>query len=923
MHRRLKNGNALLKAQDNERAHTKEKEEAPCSELSKDQKICKGIKAFKENLSNGQEVQLPRGTLQHPRSRGRRSQRPRAGVSSCQLTECSLDTLERAAAGEQSLPFSSKENLPASSRLSLGDEFCLTPNRDKAEGESAWGLSASQGQTPVGFTRGTVAEFGLLQESFAIQSVGASPASLKFRRRAAIGARGSPENNSLIQFLAQQRSNRQKEDLAQVSPFKHVRLLKDKIDTFQTVKPVEETEETTGTSGLAQVAEIGSYFSSNHCTKDARRNAVPDLSREQEVSPVSDESKPCTTPSHSPANTSRPLSAERAQSGYWLSPVLKRTPEEQPLERVQECFYDALDGRGETLAVSSCTEIFEALQTVTTEEAERQSSEKPKKKKVTFGQDLSPEIFDRALPANAPLRRGGTPVRLQSHSSPSAAGLSLTEEPLPQPNFDCSEECEPLRGLVQDPVAAEDLMPAENAEAAAGKAGRMRTRSSMKKCSTTSEGTDVGISSATAPENTKGMDNPRRNKLPKQKNPTISTVKKPQKRQRAGCVKRRKKVKPALYGERTMASKKPLLSPVPEVSECSLSPSSLFFSEDVFSWSACKDVQQKPVAERMRGQTISTADTSGSSEDLNVAEGSSSHETVPQVSDGDLEAAAGADQEFSNVVPDARGGLDTSDCAPQSEETAHVTEAEGSTSWRENGRLEGALLNEAEWVTGLEFMEQEGARRSLHPQKGSARTGLRRRRTRSGVFPFPAFQQEDTTEDNLPLPPFHMEEFLAAPCDSFNVEDFFSVPQPKRDHSEPSGRGAVRVRRSMRLHEDAQSEGLEWILLPKEMQNCPPLLAPARKLRRSATVLGESENLGFGERNLTQFSAAGKENEGSARPAGSACRQPRRRSLRLSTPGGTAAEAQARRWSIANPVCRKGRGDPSPSEEAEIPLHSR
>lgn len=30
-----------------------------------------------------------------------------------------------------------------------------------------------------------------------------------------------------------------------------------------------------------------------------------------------------------------------------------------------------------------------------------------------------------------------------------------------------------------------------------------------------------------------------------------------------------------------MASKKPLLSPVPEVSECSLSPSSLFFSGNV------------------------------------------------------------------------------------------------------------------------------------------------------------------------------------------------------------------------------------------------------------------------------------------------------------------------------------------------------
>ncbi|KFQ34184.1 Cell division cycle-associated protein 2, partial [Merops nubicus] len=37
------------------------------------------------------------------------------------------------------------------------------------------------------------------------------------------------------------------------------------------------------------------------------------------------------------------------------------------------------------------------------------SSERPKKKRVTFGEVLSPEIFDEALPANTPLRRGAAP----------------------------------------------------------------------------------------------------------------------------------------------------------------------------------------------------------------------------------------------------------------------------------------------------------------------------------------------------------------------------------------------------------------------------------------------------------------------------------------------------------------------------------
>ncbi|KFZ58326.1 Cell division cycle-associated protein 2, partial [Antrostomus carolinensis] len=46
---------------------------------------------------------------------------------------------------------------------------------------------------------------------------------------------------------------------------------------------------------------------------------------------------------------------------------------------------------------------------ITVEITECPSSEKPKKKRVTFGKVLSPEIFDETLPANTPLRKGATP----------------------------------------------------------------------------------------------------------------------------------------------------------------------------------------------------------------------------------------------------------------------------------------------------------------------------------------------------------------------------------------------------------------------------------------------------------------------------------------------------------------------------------
>lgn len=76
----------------------------------------------------------------------------------------------------------------------------------------------------------------------------------------------------------------------------------------------------------------------------------------------------------------------------------------------------------------------------TVEKTEQYSSERPKKKKVTFGEDLSPEIFDKTLPANTPLRKGATPgCHPGSQSNSPFTRSRLIEEPLPQPNFDCDD----------------------------------------------------------------------------------------------------------------------------------------------------------------------------------------------------------------------------------------------------------------------------------------------------------------------------------------------------------------------------------------------------------------------------------------------------------------------------------------------------
>ncbi|NWR00456.1 CDCA2 protein, partial [Paradoxornis webbianus] len=72
-----------------------------------------------------------------------------------------------------------------------------------------------------------------------------------------IGLRGSPENNTLIRYLAQQRSSRQREPFTQISPFgaAKVRPLKDKIDALQS--SFESLQEAEGEPGLSHLAQEG------------------------------------------------------------------------------------------------------------------------------------------------------------------------------------------------------------------------------------------------------------------------------------------------------------------------------------------------------------------------------------------------------------------------------------------------------------------------------------------------------------------------------------------------------------------------------------------------------------------------------------------------------------------------------------------
>ncbi|XP_040202041.1 cell division cycle-associated protein 2 isoform X2 [Rana temporaria] len=74
-----------------------------------------------------------------------------------------------------------------------------------------------------------------------------------------------------------------------------------------------------------------------------------------------------------------------------------------------------------------------------------------KKKSVTFGKQLSPELFDKSLPANTPLRKGSTPYRQQESdtATPTAqeAVHQTPSQPFLQPDFDCQDEEDTFKPL--------------------------------------------------------------------------------------------------------------------------------------------------------------------------------------------------------------------------------------------------------------------------------------------------------------------------------------------------------------------------------------------------------------------------------------------------------------------------------------------
>ncbi|KAL6092084.1 hypothetical protein STEG23_011641 [Scotinomys teguina] len=203
-----------------------------------------------------------------------------------------------------------------------------------------------------------------------------------------------------------------------------------------------------------------------------------------------------------------------------------------------------------------------------------------KRKRVTFGADLSPEVFDESLPANTPLCKGGTPIcqRNMNAASPRQSPVPTVQELFIQPHFDDQEEnLENIEPAQMSFASLSETLPGtdpcgslKNHEEVSYSVGRPTRTSHRRKQLVTSAQENVCSSNTTEAEPCKERNVNRRKSQERKCTSKALPGKKPVlKSYRKKKKKGKKSAEKCLYGERDIASKKPLLSPIPELPEVS------------------------------------------------------------------------------------------------------------------------------------------------------------------------------------------------------------------------------------------------------------------------------------------------------------------------------------------------------------------
>ncbi|XP_067459067.1 cell division cycle-associated protein 2 isoform X2 [Thunnus thynnus] len=325
---------------------------------------------------------------------------------------------------------------------------------------------------PLNFSELTPSQFGISVQSFTPISSNRKDksrvAQIKGRRRSSVGVRGSPETNSLIRFMAQQRMktppSHRTPELVKSSPFlpRVASTLRQKMASFQSLMDVEETEvcdpmprQDNSTGGCIKTRD---YLSDGKNLDGGKENLPPMMtptpSKRRRVGPLEgckveireartpilhlnfkeqeEDADPVTqTVTKGPLPSSETV--EEAQAVLISPPVHvdfepRVFPELQacsPTNNQQDSVFELQSPRrlppDDLIAASpalpaspfhipSLPSLLE-MKPTGEDGSSVTSTVKKKKKQVRFGGPLSPEFFDKNLPPSTPLQKGGTPAR--------------------------------------------------------------------------------------------------------------------------------------------------------------------------------------------------------------------------------------------------------------------------------------------------------------------------------------------------------------------------------------------------------------------------------------------------------------------------------------------------------------------------------
>ncbi|KAM6930920.1 cell division cycle-associated protein 2 [Xenentodon cancila] len=276
---------------------------------------------------------------------------------------------------------------------------------------------------PLNFSEITPSQFGISIESFTPKSLHSKDksrlAQIKVRRRSSVGVRGSPETNSLIRFMAQQKMKTppgsQTPELVKSSPFfpRVASTLRQKMASFQNLMDVVESDacdplpvQDSNTGG--RIRTIDNLSDGISCSEEKENNppATPTPSKRRCLGLL----EGCSLEIRQ-ASAFMPCSSLKDQEEF-MGDLMSSLYQDTVCE-LQSAGPPPSDdpAKAPPPEPSSPVHISVLEMKPTGKDDFTKKTSVKVKKQVRFGGPLSPELFDKTLPPSTPLQKGGTPAR--------------------------------------------------------------------------------------------------------------------------------------------------------------------------------------------------------------------------------------------------------------------------------------------------------------------------------------------------------------------------------------------------------------------------------------------------------------------------------------------------------------------------------